>query len=706
MFIPKHPIYQALFQLAHSYAPTSLNVLILGETGTGKEEMAKYIHDGSGRTGAFIAIDCTTLNPALIEAELFGHNKGAFTDAYDDRPGKVEMAHHGTLFLDEIGNMPLAFQVKLLRVLETKTVSRVGSSAAQAVDFRLICATNEPLKDAISKNQFRSDLYYRINHAELHMPALRDVPESLPGWIHYFLDTHMQDYPGLKDVDPHFLRDLYAHSWPGNIRELRNEVRRILISAQSKTVEPNTPKSQTLTAQLQEKEKEIITNTLHETNFNISKTATLLGLKRTTLLFRMKKLELTTTGKPNQNHLFLENKLQNISQNDFWEWNLSQKWAQEETNTEILSLLNDTKKLQEAHQFDAVQTLGLRIFTSIEHPFDISENFESILTQLAKLLSDLCNETFPDMTKTPSKNAWIALNTCLVFGTHNKKTPEQLVVSYLIVLHIVRLCLDPDTACPHLYFLGIAWTSAIVEDYSAGFTFSRNANTIFGNQVDDMRHLFNALFAKIPESTIDKLSPSFFSAAHHTGIASKNYYLASKSVLKEIEASFLTGVPAAELLKLCKYALRFTKLHYVFSIANTIENIIMAIENLIGKEGIYYTSLDTFIDKLQSHPKGFHDGLTWTLVLSFLMLEKQFEKTKTILHFLENAPYYPKGGSQWPCQLLFGKIATQHMSKTRPSISEELPAFVQNIAICSHTQTEISASAQDYLRQWGIPLPK
>jgi sigma-54 dependent transcriptional regulator len=206
-------------------APSEASVLIIGETGTGKELAARYIHEHSRRQGPFIAINCGAFSEHLVEAELFGHEAGAFTGAQQARPGWFEAANGGTLFLDEIGDMPLYLQVKLLRVLQEKQVVRLGSRKTIAVDVRLIAATNVELAAAVEARQFRRDLYYRLNVASVRLPPLRERKNDILPLAQHFLEAYRRETafeqvslsPGAQDA-------LLAHEWPGNIRELENVI--------------------------------------------------------------------------------------------------------------------------------------------------------------------------------------------------------------------------------------------------------------------------------------------------------------------------------------------------------------------------------------------------------------------------------------------------------------------------------------------------
>ena len=216
-----------LKRLIHLVAAAPATVLVQGETGTGKELVARALHQESKRTGSLIAVNCAAIPAELLESELFGHEKGAFTGAVNSRPGRIEQANEGTLFLDEIGDMPIALQSKLLRVLESKSVQRVGGSKEKSVDFRLVCATHQNLQAKIDKGEFRSDLFYRINVFPIDVPSLSvrivDIP-FLTDAILNQMDIHNSDEKPVFDKTA--LEALSKYDWPGNIRELKNVIER------------------------------------------------------------------------------------------------------------------------------------------------------------------------------------------------------------------------------------------------------------------------------------------------------------------------------------------------------------------------------------------------------------------------------------------------------------------------------------------------
>jgi two-component system response regulator HydG len=300
-FIGDAPSMQQVFAAIAKVAQTDANVLILGENGTGKELVAREIHRQSPRSKeAFIAVDMGAIAETLFESELFGHTKGAFTDAKEDRPGRFEMASGGTLFLDEIGNLRPPLQAKLLAVLQNRTVIRVGSNSAIPIDIRLICATNLPIYEMVAESRFREDLLYRINTVEIKLPPLRERPQDLPLLVEHFLGIYCKKYRKLKKKIPSAtLKRLAKHNWPGNVRELRHAIERAVIMSDSDTLGPedfflreSRAGQQDLTVDsynLDEVEKKLIRQVLSRHGGNVSHAARELGLTRTSLYRRMQK---------------------------------------------------------------------------------------------------------------------------------------------------------------------------------------------------------------------------------------------------------------------------------------------------------------------------------------------------------------------------------------------------------------------------------
>jgi two-component system response regulator GlrR len=228
-------LLRSLDRLASSLTP----VLITGESGVGKELVARSLHYCGPRAGApFIAINCAAIPDSLIEAELFGYQRGAFTGAINPHPGAIESADGGTLFLDELGDMPLHMQAKLLRALETGEVQRVGSTRRKKIDFRLVSATNRNLEEAIADGRFREDLYYRVHVVPVHVPALRDRPDDIPRLVHHYLTVIglREHRPGLR-VTPAALEKLIGYGWPGNVRELVSLIERAVLLAGDREID-------------------------------------------------------------------------------------------------------------------------------------------------------------------------------------------------------------------------------------------------------------------------------------------------------------------------------------------------------------------------------------------------------------------------------------------------------------------------------------
>ena len=232
---------QAVFDRVRKVAQTDLPVLITGETGTGKELTAQAIHGRSDRqAGPFVAINCGAIPETLMESELFGHERGAFTGAMQEKKGRLEAAAEGTLFLDEVGELPLALQVKLLRFLQEGTFERVGGLRTLKIDTRVIAATNVELQTAIAQNQFREDLYYRLGVMDLHLPPLRDRGEDVVLMALCFLKRAAAGEPQrIRGYTPAALRAIRAYGWPGNVRELSNKVRRAVVLAEGPEVTPH-----------------------------------------------------------------------------------------------------------------------------------------------------------------------------------------------------------------------------------------------------------------------------------------------------------------------------------------------------------------------------------------------------------------------------------------------------------------------------------
>lgn len=299
-FVGESPAVERVRELIQRVAGTDADVLILGENGTGKELVARAIHRQSLRADkVFISVDLGGITETLFESELFGHVKGAFTDAKQDKPGRFEIASGGTLFLDEIGNLSPPLQSKLLTVLQQRKIQRVGSNKEIAVDFRLICATNMPLYDMIYEKKFRQDLLYRINTVEIRVPPLRERLEDLPLLVDHFLQQYGRKYKrnGIR-VDKSIFAKLKKYHWPGNIRELQHAIERAVILSDGKVINSpelliNSAPERSITTEkgltMDEMEKRFIMQSLDDNEGNVTKTAQVLGMTRTALYRRMKK---------------------------------------------------------------------------------------------------------------------------------------------------------------------------------------------------------------------------------------------------------------------------------------------------------------------------------------------------------------------------------------------------------------------------------
>jgi formate hydrogenlyase transcriptional activator len=284
-------------------APTDSGVIIQGETGTGKELIAQAVHNRSGRRDRpFIKVNCAAIPSGLLESELFGHEKGAFTGAIMRKPGRFELADKGTLFLDEVGDIPLELQAKLLRVLQEREFERLGSTRTQQVDVRVIAATHRDLKQMVEEGTFRSDLYYRLHVFPLTIPALRDRREDIPFIVRHFVDKYSQRMNrSIETISPHTMEVLKDYSWPGNVRELQNFIERAVILSPGTSLraplgeltQETVQSSQTQLSTLDEMEREHVLRALRESNWvtgGPKGAAAKLGMKRTTLAYRIRKL--------------------------------------------------------------------------------------------------------------------------------------------------------------------------------------------------------------------------------------------------------------------------------------------------------------------------------------------------------------------------------------------------------------------------------
>jgi len=290
-----------VMNIVRKVAGTDANVLITGENGTGKELVAREIHNLSKRSGELmVSVDMGSITETLFESELFGHIKGAFTDAKEDRKGKIELAQKGTLFLDEIGNLSLQSQSKLLSVLQNRYVVRVGSNTQIPIDIRLVSATNCNLVKMVSEGRFREDLLYRINTIIIEVPPLRDRVDDIPILANYFLRVNCERYgrDSLK-INTHALEKLANHDWPGNIRELQHSIEKAVILSDSPVLKPSDFSFSSIQRSninteltIEEMEKKMIIESLRKYNNNMSEVASRLGITRQTLYNKMKKYEL------------------------------------------------------------------------------------------------------------------------------------------------------------------------------------------------------------------------------------------------------------------------------------------------------------------------------------------------------------------------------------------------------------------------------
>ncbi len=288
-----------VFSLIDKVAKTDANVLILGENGTGKELVARAIHQNSLRKdNSFVAVDMGAITETLFESELFGHKKGAFTDAREDRPGRFELANHGTLFLDEIGNLSMNLQSKLLSALQSRQVTRVGANQSMEVDIRLICATNMPLHQMVKEGKFRQDLLYRINTVEITIPPLCERIDDIPALATHFLNYYSKRYhKDVLSISLEAMNKLKKYPWPGNVRELQHSIERAVIMADSNQLQESDflfnrrgNESASLdTLNLDEVEKSAVVKAIQLHGGNISKAAEELGLTRASLYRRMEK---------------------------------------------------------------------------------------------------------------------------------------------------------------------------------------------------------------------------------------------------------------------------------------------------------------------------------------------------------------------------------------------------------------------------------
>jgi formate hydrogenlyase transcriptional activator len=308
---------ESVLEQVEQVAPTDSTVLVQGETGTGKELIARAVHNLSARCGRpFIKLNCAAIPFDLLESELFGHERGAFTGAIAQKIGRFELADKGTLFLDEVGDIPPGLQPKLLRVLQEQEFERLGSTRTHQVDVRLVAATNRNLLDMVKRNEFRSDLYYRLNVFPVSLPPLRERREDIPALVTHFVEILGRRMgKQIENIPPDTMSALTSYEWPGNIRELQNFIERSVIVSAGPVLRPplaelkRCPEVLSVGAiTLEEAERDHIRKTLEQTRWVVAGpngAAARLGIKRSTLYFRMQKLGISRASKdalpPQQN---------------------------------------------------------------------------------------------------------------------------------------------------------------------------------------------------------------------------------------------------------------------------------------------------------------------------------------------------------------------------------------------------------------------
>jgi formate hydrogenlyase transcriptional activator len=305
--IGKSPALEVVLEQVQQVAPTGSTVLIQGETGTGKELIARSVHDSSSRFARpFIKLNCAAIPFDLLESELFGHEKGAFTGAIAQKVGRFELADKGTLFLDEVGDIPLALQPKLLRVLQEQEFERLGGTRTHQVDVRLVAATHRNLVEMVKRSEFRSDLYYRLNVFPLELPPLRARREDIPALVEHFVEIYARRMDKqIEHIAPETMSALVSYPWPGNIRELQNFIERSVILTPGKVLQAplaslsGAAEVLSLGAiTLEDAERDHIRKTLEQTRWVVAGpngAAARLGVKRSTLYFRMQKLGISRT---------------------------------------------------------------------------------------------------------------------------------------------------------------------------------------------------------------------------------------------------------------------------------------------------------------------------------------------------------------------------------------------------------------------------
>ncbi len=296
-FVGQSPKFLEVLSLIKKFAPTKLPVLITGESGTGKELAAKLIHKISGRKGEFVAVNCAAIPKDLLEAELFGYKKGAFTGATESKKGLFEVAHRGTLFLDEIAEMPPELQVKLLRVIQDNEIRPLGGTKSVKVDVRIIAATNRDIRKAIQDGHFREDLFYRLNVLHIHMPPLRERPEDIPILVAHFIKKYGDSK---KRIERKALIKLLNYHWPGNVRELENVIARAVVISQGDVIregditlehegEAGLERKKVEFKSLEEVERQYILDVLEGCGWNKTRAAKILGITLRGLQYKLKR---------------------------------------------------------------------------------------------------------------------------------------------------------------------------------------------------------------------------------------------------------------------------------------------------------------------------------------------------------------------------------------------------------------------------------
>lgn len=302
MIVGQSPAMQQLMKMVIKVARTDVNILITGENGTGKEMLAREIHHLSPRRKQeMVTVNMGAISESLFESELFGHERGAFTDAYESRPGKFEAASGSTLFMDEIGNLPLGMQAKLLTALQNRNITRIGSNKVIPVDIRLISATNLNIQERIESGRFREDLLYRLNTIHLELPPLRERGDDILLFIDYFIRRYANKY-GRKDIFLHenALEKLRSYHWPGNIRELQHSIEKAIILCEGNVIRPKdifvkqtwSPQLSTVVPNLEEVERQAIETAIRQNDGNLTATAEQLGISRQTLYNKIKRFKL------------------------------------------------------------------------------------------------------------------------------------------------------------------------------------------------------------------------------------------------------------------------------------------------------------------------------------------------------------------------------------------------------------------------------